>query len=863
MRKTIKDICDWATKRPFWERFLFNKLLLKEEITNQDYTTALSYLLEDVGLIKTKTKRPELALTINDSKETTPSEKITLIELTNISGVNQLAAGQRLTFSPQLTVNYGENGAGKSGYARIFNCAATSRTHEQVLPDITSEACCLITPSVTFNFNKSGDTQSINHELTAPCSALSGFYCFDSAAVNIHLSSKNKFSFSPAGLELLTHLATETDIVRDLLRKEISKKTVLNNFNKLFTGGKTVISEFVEQCGAQTSINYLEEIANFSKKDQFALKDLSTKITKLRNLNIPQQIKSTKLNQTDLVKLSATLEKIALSLSEGEVANATKEIQNYQVAKATAKQLGADQFKTETFNHIGSSAWQELIASARKITTTPSNKLEAYPQQGDICLLCHQPLSTSAVEHFKQLWTFIEGKAQTELTKAQHIASSRYKTLKKLDTKFFNEDSPSYRYLKSTKPELAQTVLDFLTTCQQRLEKLLESYSSAQATSIPDLPPTCVHLIKLEADQLETKIKALETKNPTKEILAHETQLLLLTHKKILAEQKEAIKEYISNLAWAAKATKHIGNTRKISEKYNELFNKLITEDYLKTFNAYLTKLGRPFNVTIDIKNPKAGAYRKILIESDTYYPKKIDVDKILSEGEKRAVALSDFLTEASLDDQSCGMILDDPVTSLDIAWREKIAELLVSESLNKQVIVFTHDLPFLYYLKEHAAIDNIDMQNHWIRKSDENTPGHVYLNNSPALERDYRKATRAEELYKTAKDNSPEIQEILLKQGFAALRTSYEALIIFDMLNEVVQRFHEVISPGRMNKICWSQEIAVKIIDRYGIISRYIEGHSHSDNYLAEKPTCAMLRSEIDEFHALKKEINKFKNAS
>jgi len=37
--------------------------------------------------------------------------------------------------------------------------------------------------------------------------------------------------------------------------------------------------------------------------------------------------------------------------------------------------------------------------------------------------------------------------------------------------------------------------------------------------------------------------------------------------------------------------------------------------------------------------------------------------DQILSEGEKRAVAIADFLTEAALDRHNRGIILDDPVT--------------------------------------------------------------------------------------------------------------------------------------------------------------------------------------------------------
>jgi len=45
---------------------------------------------------------------------------IELISLSNITGVNKLAKNQELTFSKNITIIYGENGTGKTGYVRIL-----------------------------------------------------------------------------------------------------------------------------------------------------------------------------------------------------------------------------------------------------------------------------------------------------------------------------------------------------------------------------------------------------------------------------------------------------------------------------------------------------------------------------------------------------------------------------------------------------------------------------------------------------------------------------------------------------------------------------------------------------------------------
>jgi len=154
-----------------------------------------------------------------------------------------------------------------------------------------------------------------------------------------------------------------------------------------------------------------------------------------------------------------------------------------------------------------------------------------------------------------------------------------------------------------------------------------------------------------------------------------------------------------------------------------------------------------------------------------------------------------------------------------------------------------------------------VDMATHWVKRGDnDDKPGYVFLDNSPALERDYRKARKAREVYLKAKDAPAAEQEALLGQGFGALRTAYEAFIIFDLFEGVVRRFEERVSPGRLKSIAWDESIAEEVDDSYGRISRYIEGHLHSDAFAAKKPTCKLLIREIEAFDALRKKLRKLK---
>ena len=76
-------------------------------------------------------------------------------------------------------------------------------------------------------------------------------------------------------------------------------------------------------------------------------------------------------------------------------------------------------------------------------------------------------------------------------------------------------------------------------------------------------------------------------------------------------------------------------------------------------------------------------------------------VGEVLSEGEHRCVALAAFMAELATADARSGIVFDDPVSSLDHMHRENVANRLAEEGKQRQIIVLTHDIAFLFLLHE------------------------------------------------------------------------------------------------------------------------------------------------------------------
>ena len=361
---------------------------------------------------------------------------------------------------------------------------------------------------------------------------------------------------------------------------------------------------------------------------------------------------------------------------------------------------------------------------------------------------------------------------------------------------------------------------------------------------------------------MDIQCQQLKTEEPAERIKSLSQEYLTLQHRDTLYQHRDEVTTYVENRKWAQRASTVGGDTKHITGKYKELFSSLVTDRYLKLFKQLLSDLQRPLGVKVKTTGRKGKTYKQIVLQLDETAPPEIATpDKILSEGEKRVVALADFLTEVALDTTSNSIILDDPVTSLDLEWREMIASILAKEAKLRQIIVFTHDLPFLYYLKKHAENNSTQIMTHWIQRINDR-PGYVSLNSSPALEREYRKPTRPREYYEKAKNSSGTEQQDYLRLGFGALRTCYEAFVIYDLLEEVVMRFDERISFGRLTGIKWDDSIVNEANEKYELLSKYIEGHLHTNGYLPPSDPQILL-NEIEAFEDLRKRLRQIKKSA
>lgn len=181
MAAVIAEICEWAEGLPYWEQVALDRVLAGSTLSEEDFDELLSYLLEDEQLVERKSTRPQLRFITSKGKGEGPTTgKVRLLSISKLRNVNTLAENQKLTFGPALTIIYGANCSGKSGYARVLGVAGFTRGDCEILPDVITSGVESAPQVAQIEIEDDFGFRSLSYDLCNPSSELSSVYVFDS-----------------------------------------------------------------------------------------------------------------------------------------------------------------------------------------------------------------------------------------------------------------------------------------------------------------------------------------------------------------------------------------------------------------------------------------------------------------------------------------------------------------------------------------------------------------------------------------------------------------------------------------------------------------------------------------------------------
>ncbi|MBL8956861.1 MAG: AAA family ATPase [Myxococcaceae bacterium] len=662
-------LIDWASAQEGWVRLLAGGASPEQ---------AYAALLVEKGLAAgTPAEVPPL--TDAEPRGTTATEALVLTRLYDVRGVNALATGQRLDFHPRLTVLYGENASGKSGYVRILKRVAGVRAAEPVLGDL--RASDETTPHATVDYTLGGRDASLEwQEDETGLEPLTRLSVFDTPAVSLHVDDDLTYVFTPADVAVYSALHASLGGLKAKLDAQVAEaKPAANPFLAMFQRD-AVVWPAVEALGASTSLTELKALAGNHAERLATLREHAEALRP----------------DTGKGRLQAALADSELYGSIAQLASALKAFDGAAHAAAAARVKNAEAareaavdaaFSEDDIPGANLPSWRAFIAAAEQFLDDVGEK--TYPSRGDECLYCREPLKPAAMKLVKRYRAHIKDASQRELDAAVADLAMRRRTLETLPI-------AQVATLVKRRVDALDEVPQLLTRTFTLFELALK-LQAAGATDSPELVKTATEVEagalaeRKKADALVASVKK-QTGARQQELDAALAEIRTLENRLALQGQLPAMAAYVEKAKWAAHGTQvsqRISSVmRSLTEQSKAANEEALNQDFERLFLAECEALKAP-KVEVGFSGRKGQAARHKGL-SDEHR-----LSAVLSEGEQKVIALADFLAEAMLRPEAAPIVFDDPITSLDQARVAHVVDRIAHLSEQRQVVVFTHDAKF------------------------------------------------------------------------------------------------------------------------------------------------------------------------
>lgn len=869
------DLLAFAKTRPTWEQDLFRRIYTQPDLVERDYVEVLAIIKAANGIELAVAPGDPVPLTVDHVLHRSDgADPVVLGSINDIRSAMQLASGQTLSFAVNgLTIVYGENGSGKSGYCKLLKqiCRARRERNDEIVLENAYSTDRLSKPSLTVRF-KVGQAEVQNHRWETgapPPQALSRVSVFDSRLAPLYADKQDKIEFLPAGLDVLPRVVKAcTELTRRLNDEMEPLKTIVASplpDMERDTPQAEAIGKLNEKTALKSipSATAFQNLAVWSSADDAKIDLVQDDIRsdraalakeKTRGVGILEKLKEQLVHAENILSADAITRlnsTIAKCVATRQAATLAASLEFWEDPLATV---------------IGSEPWKQMFSYAVAVYADAFHGAE-LPSHGDhdVCPLCAQKLSHGAFDRLLKFRALIANEAAKQAESALASLTSEVSVLRQLVLPSADQIvSALTPFLAEGSAEagVVNDVLKWLVSADEFRSALMKSAESLEDVAV-------LGVLELgKSSEIETWAYALAAAAAADQAAATDperlnrlkTELRDLRGRKQLHDNLPAILQRRSQLESLLKLSGCIASRHSapISTKNTELCEKHLTDDFRRRLKKEIGDLGIEYlPVVVTGRTDKGVSY----VGPDLSKSIAAKTSNILSEGEFRALSLACFFAEIGSIDGHDGVILDDPVSSLDHKHVRQVATRILAEAKHRQVIVFTHELSFYYELWHQAMETQVDVLRHWIVKTEEHGFGTVRNDDAPWQVKSTKDRLAALDIKLTSMasraSKDTEAYEREITDFFTGLRETWERLVEEMLLNGVVGRFQ----PGVMTQSLSGVEVRDSDFATIHFGMRKtseLSGHDWSKGRLPYSPTIDDMKREVETVRTYFAELKK-----
>ena len=704
-----QEIVQWSQNKPLFMRDALRRLVSNPSLTQTDIDELILILKKEVGYIGITISGIPINITDIPTQFNSSTSNIRLLAIENPININSLYNKAQLVFPKEgLTIVYGNNGSGKSSYARLLKKLCWSR-HKNIDLKKNVYTRDMSTQSVNIKFEDAGTANTfIWNQGDTTHHSLNSIFLFDSSCAEIYLNNENNTEYKPIGIDVLEGLIPICKSIDAKLNSELQLLQTLKPSLDNIKYASTDLLKWYKNI-ENYSKNDINQKINYTQTFVDRKKDLSLQLKTNNPVQENQKI-TQKIQRFDTYRKQIETVEQKLSFDNIELC---KKIKIEYINKKEAYNLAQITIKgNDPLSGVGSESWRLMWEAAKQFAISEVHPLtQTFPdsESNETCVLCQQSLSIESQERLLRFNRFVNDKTSNEYFA---IEGKLKLVIKKLE-EFNIPTSDTLQELISDIPTFQESFNEFSLQLNELKVPLLKFLTSEYKEEIANTSQLQIlsTIIGEEINRLSVEINKNNQLAQSRGLL--EKEFLELEVLEYLSTQLPTIIKYNQEFKFkeGINQCKSKINTTLISKKVGELMESNAIQLQQVEFLKHLNYLNKEIASKISITKTKTtdGVTHQKCSFNNINEP----LNKILSEGEQKIVAIANFLSECTIGNATNTLIFDDPVTSLDQDFREAIANIIVKLSADRQIIVLTHDLFFLRLLidthkKEHSTDCNV-----------------------------------------------------------------------------------------------------------------------------------------------------------
>lgn len=850
----LQEIHNWSQGQPAWQQDAIRRLYVDRNLSATDLDDLYALAKTAQGIEDPEKRKPSKLADTDLAASPVPNRLVQITAIKDLVNVNALAEGQSLPISPTgLTVIYGENGSGKSGYSRVLKKACRARDQaEPILPDARKPRRTVAAPKAGFDVVVNGAVVAMTwQDGHAAPEELSEIAIFDAHCARAYVDNQGDFAYAPYGLDILEGLVKVCNSVRNMASKEMAaNKPNIEPFAVL-ANTPTKVGAVLNGLSGTTKIAEVEALATLTDVE---LKRLAMLNKTLAEADPKQKAQVLRLRSTRFTVLANRIDIAVAQISEEKIKGLQELVQKSNAAKQAAK-LASKGFKEKPgqLPGTGGDPWKELFEAAR-VFAAESHAGHGFPNlpPGSQCPLCQNTLGDDGATRLVAFDAFIEQTAEKTAKTAKATAVAAYRAIENAMLDLAIDDALG-KEIKDAFAESSDAIADFQKAILNRRADALNATGGTVAwESISTLPANPTADLNVKAVQLLIEAKALEESMDVKAKAAMVTEQVELDSRSKLFALKSTVLEAIGKLALCDKLKLCVNATvtTGISRKSTELSKDMATQEVVDALNAELRALNvHELQVVMKPESPGGKIQYKLALQ----LPGGGAPSAILSEGEQRAIAIASFLAEVKLGKGLGGIVFDDPVSSLDHRRRSHVASRLVEEAKLRQVIVLTHDIYFLCIVQQEAELAGSPATTQCIGRGPAGfgvQADHLPFDTLSTSKRVKALRLLCDDVSKVHKSGDDAQTTRLTREAYSHLRMAWERGVEEVLLQGAVTRFVEGVSTQKLRYVV-VEDSDYEAINVGMTKSSKFSGHDPATSTHLPTPHPDDLKADIDKLEA------------